>query len=169
MVTICGFAYGMKGFAIAAPASSIGSAIVFLGFRRFCTKRLRQWAARNKNWQALEAVIVCISFWLLCIQSESHLTASQRLTFDHPYSYVTRTNLDMEQHSIRSSWSLFFSFNAHFIFFIDILQSVEAVEFWQFVIATFFVYPKLLLYTFIGSQAAALSDGKQRKEMETRK
>jgi uncharacterized membrane protein YdjX (TVP38/TMEM64 family) len=57
VVTLCGFAYGMKGFAIAAPASSIGSTIVFWTFRRFCTTRLRHWSATNRNWQALESVI----------------------------------------------------------------------------------------------------------------
>jgi hypothetical protein len=48
-------------------------------------------------------------------------------------------------------------------------QSIQAVSFWQFVTATSFVFPKLLLHTFIGSKIAALSDGDQRDNMDTRK
>jgi len=48
-----------------------------------------------------------------------------------------------------------------------LFSSVEAVALWQFVIATLFVYPKILLHVFIGSRAAALSDGKQRNHMDT--
>jgi len=46
--------------------------------------------------------------------------------------------------------------------------SIQAVQLWQFVIATFFVLPKILLHTFIGSKMAELSDGKQRGHMDTR-
>jgi len=48
-----------------------------------------------------------------------------------------------------------------------LFASVEAVTLWQFVIATLFLYPKLLLHVFIGSRAAALSDGEQRSHMDT--
>jgi hypothetical protein len=43
------------------------------------------------------------------------------------------------------------------------------VALWQFIIATLFVYPKVSLHVFIGSRAAALSDGEQRSHMDTRK
>lgn len=46
-------------------------------------------------------------------------------------------------------------------------QSIHTVALWQFVVATFFLTPKLLLYTFIGSRLAPLSDGEQRGEMDT--
>jgi uncharacterized membrane protein YdjX (TVP38/TMEM64 family) len=49
------------------------------------------------------------------------------------------------------------------------LQSIEPVRFWQFIVATLFISPKLLLHVFIGSKMAALSDGDQRGRMDTRK
>lgn len=58
-VTLCGFAYGMKGFAVAAIGSSIGSALVFLIFRFLFSTRVRHWSSENKQWQALESVVVC--------------------------------------------------------------------------------------------------------------
>lgn len=57
-VTLCGFAYGMKGFYIAAAGSVLGSAIVFVVLRLLFSKRLRSWSSSNEKWQALEAVIV---------------------------------------------------------------------------------------------------------------
>ena len=50
---------------------------------------------------------------------------------------------------------------------IRVLQSIHTVKLWQFVIATFFLSPKLFLYTFIGSRLAPLSDGEQRQKMDT--
>ncbi|KAF9452459.1 Golgi apparatus membrane protein TVP38 [Macrolepiota fuliginosa MF-IS2] len=49
----------------------------------------------------------------------------------------------------------------------SLFSSIEAVSLWQFVFATFFVFPKLALHTFIGSRVAALSDGDQRDRMDT--
>jgi hypothetical protein len=43
------------------------------------------------------------------------------------------------------------------------------VKLWQFVVASFFVLPKILLETFIGSKMGELSDGKQRGHMDTSK
>jgi len=54
-----------------------------------------------------------------------------------------------------------------FCLLILVLQSIHTVKLWQFVIATFFLSPKLFLYTFIGSRLAPLSDGKQRQKMDT--
>lgn len=50
---------------------------------------------------------------------------------------------------------------------IEVSQSIHTVALWQFVIATFCLAPKLLLYTLIGSRLAPLSDGDQRQEMDT--
>lgn len=58
LVTLCGFAYGMKGFYIASSASVVGSALVFVVLRFLLSHRLRQWSTRNEKWQALEAVVV---------------------------------------------------------------------------------------------------------------
>lgn len=42
------------------------------------------------------------------------------------------------------------------------------MKFWQFVTATFVVFPKLALQVFIGSRLAELSDGETRRHMDTR-
>ena len=55
-----------------------------------------------------------------------------------------------------------------FCLLIQVLQSIHTVKLWQFVIATFFLSPKLALYTFIGSRLAPLSDGEQRQRMDTK-
>jgi len=49
----------------------------------------------------------------------------------------------------------------------SLFASIKAVSLWQFVTATFFVFPKLVLQVFIGSKIAALSDGDQREHMDT--
>ncbi|KAH9940575.1 Golgi apparatus membrane protein TVP38 [Amylocystis lapponica] len=48
-----------------------------------------------------------------------------------------------------------------------LFASIETVALWQFFLATFVVFPKIALFTFIGSRLAALSDGEQRKQMDT--
>ncbi|KAF8913811.1 Golgi apparatus membrane protein TVP38 [Gymnopilus junonius] len=50
----------------------------------------------------------------------------------------------------------------------SLFASIRAVNLWQFIIATLFVFPKVLLHTFIGSKIAVLSDGKQREHMDSR-
>ncbi|KAG6855104.1 Tlg2-vesicle protein [Blastosporella zonata] len=57
LVTLCGFAYGMQGFFIAASASVIGASLVFVVLRFFFSKRLHQWSDHNEKWQALESVV----------------------------------------------------------------------------------------------------------------
>lgn len=57
-VTLCGFAYGMKGFYLAAAASLIGSALVFAVLRSLLAARLRKWTSTNDKWMALDTVIV---------------------------------------------------------------------------------------------------------------
>ncbi|KZS97758.1 Golgi apparatus membrane protein TVP38 [Sistotremastrum niveocremeum HHB9708] len=56
-VSVCGFAYGIKGFLIAAPATVLGSAIVFLTLRYVFQSRMRKFASSNAKWKALEDVI----------------------------------------------------------------------------------------------------------------
>ncbi|KAI0049630.1 Golgi apparatus membrane protein TVP38 [Auriscalpium vulgare] len=57
MLNLCGFTYGIKGFAVAGPASLFGSAIVFIVLRYLFSAKLRKWSSSNEKWQALEAVI----------------------------------------------------------------------------------------------------------------
>ncbi|CAA7259670.1 unnamed protein product [Cyclocybe aegerita] len=130
LVTLCGFAYGLKGFFIGAPASLIGSAVVFAVLRFLFSERLREWSSKNEKWQALESVVTAKGLPLIILI---------RISPFPPWVY---------------SNSLF--------------ASIEAVKLWQFVVATTFVFPKILLHTFIGSKIAELSDGDQRGHMDTR-
>ncbi len=57
--SICGFAFGMKGFLIALPAAIIGSSLAFLLLRALFRRRVKTWTKRSKKWQAMEQVIVC--------------------------------------------------------------------------------------------------------------
>ncbi|CAK5262738.1 unnamed protein product [Mycena citricolor] len=57
VTTLCGFAWGLKGFYIAAPASLIGSTLVFVTLRASFKERLRSFSKSNEKWSALEAVI----------------------------------------------------------------------------------------------------------------
>ncbi|KAJ7095289.1 hypothetical protein B0H15DRAFT_828894 [Mycena belliarum] len=56
-VTLCGFAWGLKGFFVAAPASLIGACVVFSGLRLMFRNRLRNFSKGNEKWKALETVI----------------------------------------------------------------------------------------------------------------
>ena len=58
LATLCGFAYGLKGFAIVGPGAIVGSAIVFVVLRLVFRKRVRRWTSENEKWMALETVIV---------------------------------------------------------------------------------------------------------------
>ncbi|KAF8221720.1 Golgi apparatus membrane protein TVP38 [Tricholoma matsutake] len=129
LVTLCGFAYGMKGFYIAASASVIGASLVFVVLRSLFSHRLHLWATQNDKWQALEAVVKAKGLPLIVLIRISPLP---------PWVY---------------SNSLF--------------ASIQAVSLWQFVTATLFIFPKLVLHAFIGSKIAALSDGDQRSHMDT--
>ncbi|KIP12719.1 hypothetical protein PHLGIDRAFT_113319 [Phlebiopsis gigantea 11061_1 CR5-6] len=57
LTTLCGFAYGMKGFYIAAAGSVLGSALAFIVLRFLFGHRLKKWSRSNEKWQALESVI----------------------------------------------------------------------------------------------------------------
>ena len=129
LVTLSGFAYGMRGFFISATSSVLGSAIVFVTLRALFSERLRRWSGQNQKWQALESVVRAKGLPLIILIRVSPFP---------PWVY---------------SNSLF--------------ASIEAVKLWQFVVATCFIFPKLLLHTFIGSKLAELSDGDQREHMDT--
>ncbi|TFK76004.1 Golgi apparatus membrane protein TVP38 [Pluteus cervinus] len=129
LVTLCGFAYGMKGFLISFPASIVGAATSFVFLRIVFRERLRGWSAKNEKWQALEAVVREKGLPLIILI---------RISPFPPWVY---------------SNSLF--------------ASIQPVALWQFVIATTFIAPKVLLHTFIGSKLASLSDGDQRSHMDT--
>jgi len=128
-VTLCGFAYGMKGFYIALAGSVLGASVAFVVLRFLFAKRLREWSATNDKWTALETVVKSKGLPLVILIRVSPLP---------PWVYAN-----------------------------TLFASIHTVALWQFVIATFFLTPKLLLQTFIGSRLAPLSDGRQRDEMDT--
>jgi len=47
-----------------------------------------------------------------------------------------------------------------------LFASIQSVSVWQFMVATICAFPRFLLYVFIGSRMASLSDGKQRDHMD---
>ncbi|KAL4081792.1 hypothetical protein V8B97DRAFT_99356 [Scleroderma yunnanense] len=49
----------------------------------------------------------------------------------------------------------------------SLFSSIEAVSLTQFVLATLFVLPRVLVLVFIGSRIGSLSDGEQRNQMDT--
>jgi len=128
-VTLCGFAYGMKGFYIALAGSVLGSSVTFVVLRFLFSKRLREWSATNEKWTALETVVKAKGLPLVILI---------RLSPIPPWAYA----------------NTFFA-------------SIHTVSLWQFIVATLFLSPKLLLHTFIGSRLASLSDGEQREKMDT--
>ncbi|PPQ92385.1 hypothetical protein CVT25_008735 [Psilocybe cyanescens] len=130
LITLCGFAYGMKGFYISSTASVLGSALAFVVLRLLFSNRLKAWSSKNQKWQALESVVTTKGLPLIILIRVSPFP---------PWVY---------------SNSLF--------------ASIQTVKLWQFVVATFFIFPKILLHTFIGSKLAELSDGEQRNHMDTR-
>ncbi|TRM59308.1 hypothetical protein BD626DRAFT_508875 [Schizophyllum amplum] len=126
--TLCGFAYGMKGFTIAAAASLVGSGLVFFTLRLLFSRRLKGWASQNDKWQALESVVRAKGLPLIILIRVSPFP---------PWVYSN-----------------------------TLFASIEPVKLWQFLLATCFVFPKLLLHVFIGSRMAALADGDQRSHMD---
>jgi len=128
-VTLCGFAYGMKGFYIGLAGSVLGAAVAFVVLRFLFSKRLQKWSATNDKWTALEAVVKTKGLPLVILIRMSPMP---------PWVYAN-----------------------------TLFASIHTVALWQFVVATVFLSPKLLLHTFIGSRLAPLSDGKQREGMDT--
>jgi len=129
MLNLCGFTYGINGFLVAALASLVASAVVFVVSRYIFGERLRSWSEKNEAWKAVEAVVDAKGLPLIILI---------RISPFPPWSYS----------------------NALF-------ASIQAVSLWQFVVATTCNFPKYLLYVFIGSRMASLSDGKQREHMDT--
>jgi len=131
LTTLCGYAWGVPdGFYIAAPASVLGSALVFTVLRLGFQKRLQRFSKGNEKWRALEAVIAAKGLPLIILI---------RMSAFPPWAYS----------------NVFFA-------------SIGSVGLWQFIMATFFVFPKIFLQVYIGSRLAALSDGEQRGAMDTR-
>lgn len=95
LVTLCGFAYGMKGFYIASTASVFGSALSFTILRLLFSKRLREWSGKSDKWQALESVVVC-SFFDPFTTSLTHcLAENEGPPVNHPRSSVPSSTMGL--------------------------------------------------------------------------
>ena len=57
ILNLCGFTYGINGFLVAALASLVASAVVFVILRYLFGLSLRSWSEKNETWKAVEAVI----------------------------------------------------------------------------------------------------------------
>ena len=88
LTSLCGFAYGMKGFFISSTASLVGSAGAFIMLRCLLSERIHQWSTHNQKWQALEAVIVNPHTIFLSLETLRGLLLleSSRHSSDYPYS-----------------------------------------------------------------------------------
>ena len=110
LVTLCGFAYGMKGFYISASSSVIGSALAFLTLRFLFRHRLRHWSTQNEKWQALEAVVVSIhqyrcKFPIILI----FRSGSQGLAPNHFNSHIALPSMGLLEFFVRG-WGFTISY-----------------------------------------------------------
>jgi len=95
----------MKGFFIAAPASILGSALVFVVLRLLFTERLRAWSSQNQKWQALESVVV--SFYLLQATeriTKLYILESEGTPTYHSHSDITIPAMGVLELSLRSEF-----------------------------------------------------------------
>jgi len=128
-VSVCGFAWGIKGFLLAGPATFVGAAFSFLLLRFIFKARLKRLSETNDRWRALEEVVEAKGLPLIILIRFSPVP---------PWVYS----------------------NALF-------ASIKSVAFWQFMVATIFIQPKVLLSVFVASRIAELADRDQRGKMDT--
>ncbi|TFY72753.1 hypothetical protein EVG20_g254 [Dentipellis fragilis] len=91
----------------------------------------------------------------------------QRPPLDGAYPPFALPSMGIFKCSILGTHHLGESLAPEFMCLVYLLKSIKAVSIWQFMIATICIFPRFLLYVFIGSRLAALSDGDQRAEMDT--
>ncbi|KAF8525348.1 hypothetical protein JB92DRAFT_2877537 [Gautieria morchelliformis] len=127
-LSVCGFAYGLEGIYVAAPATLVGSGLAFIILRLLFKRQVSAWTSKNEKWQALEQVIAAKGLPLIILIRVSPFP---------PYVY---------------SQALF--------------ASISVVKFWQFMLATVCLQPRIFLAVFIGSQIAKFSDKDERGKMD---
>ena len=163
VLNLCGFTYGMKGFLVAAPASLVASTVVFVVLRYLFSEVLRSRTQKNETWKALEAVIVGFlalppySSGRLIIQDAKGLPLIILIRLSPFPPWVYSNSLFAVSHLRPFSLALL----------TVACQFIQSVSVWQFMAATICSFPRFLLYVFIGSRMASLSDGKQREHMDT--
>ncbi|KAI0776020.1 Golgi apparatus membrane protein TVP38 [Trametes elegans] len=147
LITVTGYAYGMKGFTLAAAGSLFGSAFAFVILRLLFSRRLKTWSQSSEKWQALETVVASKGLPLIFLIRASPFP---------PWVY-SNTLFAVSRRSGRVVC----------IHGTHTMQSIQSVSLWQFFLATFIVFPKIAIFVFVGSRLASLSDGEQRSHMDT--
>jgi len=105
VVTLCGFAFGMKGFWIAAPGALFGAGIVFVLLRFFFDQRLRQWSANHEKWKGLEEVVVCfLSPQLFMVATQDMYIACEGPTSHHTHTCIPISPMGVFQLIIPSQY-----------------------------------------------------------------
>ena len=89
LLSLCGFAYGMKGFLGAAPASLVASTIVFVALRYLFSGVIRSWSEKNETWKALEAVIVSFFSLPFPIALADYHSGCQRSSPHHSHQDIS--------------------------------------------------------------------------------
>ena len=76
-ISICGFAYGIRGFFIAGPGALTGAMITFIVLRQLFQDKLKAWSRQNRKWQSMEEVIVSVRLSLPRRPYYTHLYTSE--------------------------------------------------------------------------------------------
>jgi hypothetical protein len=100
IVTLCGFAYGVWGFFLAAAGSLVGAMTTFVVLRFLFSKRLHNWTSNNKKWQALEAVVVSLAFFRALHEMAEVLAARQRSTSNDLDPHFSIPSVGLLQHPL---------------------------------------------------------------------
>ena len=107
LLNLCGFTYGINGFLVAAFASLVASAVVFVILRYLFGESLRSWSEKNEAWKAVEAVIVsCLTFF--AVARANGYSGCQGTTPHHPHSGISFPSMDIFKRSLCSESLLTF-------------------------------------------------------------
>ena len=108
LTTLCGFAYGMKGFYLAAAGSVIGSALAFIVLRFLFGHRLKKWSRSNEKWQALESVVVsaCIAFSIIWPLTANSFAEGSRLAPYNAHSCFPVPSMGLRELALRCEYDV---------------------------------------------------------------
>jgi hypothetical protein len=98
LISVCGFAWGIKGFLLACPATFLGAAFSFLLLRFVFKSRLKRLSETNDRWRALEEVVVsCFALALRNVVLICKNIGSKGLASDYSHSVFTRASVGVQQ------------------------------------------------------------------------
>lgn len=111
LLNLCGFTYGINGFLVAALASLVASAVVFIILRYLFGESLRSWSEKNETWKAVEAVVVsCLIFFAVALAND--YSGCQGTTPHHPHSSISFPTMDIFKRSLCGGSPLTFRIHA---------------------------------------------------------